>query len=118
MRPDLLHILQHSLGLDRHGLYEGGRDGYRNYFATGPDCDSYAPCRELAMLGFMIERPPRGDLRPYSTFIVTELGREAVAEHSPPAPKLTRSQKRYQRFLDHDCGMKFRDWLRTEMANV
>jgi hypothetical protein len=115
LRGELLHILQHSLGLDEHGLYKGAREGYRNHFCTGPDCDSYAPCRELAELGLMAEYPPREWLQ-YSTFVVTARGREVVAEQSPPAPKLTRSQKRYQRFLRHDSGMSFREWLRSGYA--
>jgi len=113
MTPALLHILQHSLGLDAHGLYKGEREGYRNYFATGPSCDNYAQCRELADAGLMVEHAPRGELCPYSTFVVTDAGRDAVREHSPPAPKLTRAQKRYRRFVAHDCGLSFREWLRV-----
>lgn len=112
MRPDLLHILQHALGLDEHGLYKGARDGYRNHYVTGPDCDSYAPCRELVEGGLMAEHPPREGWLPYSTFVVTDRGREVVAEQSPPAPKLTRGQKRYQRYLRSGADMSFGDWLR------
>ena len=113
MTPALLHILQHSLGLDAHGLYKGEREGYRNYFATGPNCDHYALCRELADAGLMTEHLPDAAWQQYSTFIVTDAGRDAVREHSPPAPKLTRAQKRYRRFLDHDCDVSFIEWLRV-----
>jgi hypothetical protein len=115
LREDLLHILQHSLGLDEHGLYKGAREGYRNHYCTGPDCDSYAPCRELVEMGLMVEHPPREWLK-YSTFVVTERGREVVAEQSPPAPKLTRSQRRYRRFLREDSSLSFREWLRVDAA--
>jgi hypothetical protein len=110
--PDHLHILQHSLGLDEHGLYKGAREGYRNHYCTGPDCDSYSSCRELAEMGLMAEHTPRSWL-PYSTFVVTARGREVVAEQSPPAPKLTRSQRRYRRFIASGADMPFSDWLRS-----
>jgi len=115
MREALLHILQHSLGLDRHGFYKGSREGYRNHFASGPDCYHYALCRELVAMGFMVEHPPR-DWMTYSCFVVTDTGRAAVEAQSPPEPKLTRSQKRYRRFLRVDCGLSFREWLRVEAA--
>lgn len=113
LTPDQLHILQHSLGLDAYGLYKGEREGYRNRYVVGPEGDAYAQCRELVAIGFMVEHPPREIFGGMSCFVVTDLGREAVAEQSPPAPKLTRGQKRYQRFLDHDNGMPFREWLRS-----
>lgn len=37
-----------------------------------------------------------------------------MGEASPRPPKLTRSQMRYQRFLDADSGVSFREWLRYE----
>lgn len=108
LREPLLHILQHSLGLDRNG--QG--TAYRNRFVTGPDVDNYPLCRELVELGFMAENPPREWLGGMSTFIVTEAGRAAVSKQSPPAPKRTQSQKRYQAFLDADTGLTFGEWLR------
>lgn len=49
-----------------------------------------------------------------SVFFVTPNGIDFVALNSPvrpPAPKLTRSQKRYQAWLDADCGLSFAEWL-------
>jgi hypothetical protein len=113
LRPELLDILQHSLGLDRHGLYKGSREGYRNHFASGPECDHYAPCRELVDLGLMTERKPPPDVYPYSTFVVTDAGRDAVRKHSPQAPKLSRSQKRYRAYLSADSSMSFGEWMKS-----
>jgi hypothetical protein len=113
LREELLHILQHSLGLDEHGLYRGERDGYRNHFVTDGDSGDGRMCRELVALGLMVEHASREITGGMSTFTVTDAGRDAVAEQSPSAPKLTRSQKRYQRFLIHDNGMSFREWLRA-----
>lgn len=109
MKPAHLHILQHSLGLDRFG--QGTM--YRNHFASGPSCDHYVLCRELVELGYMTEHPPPS-WSEYSGFKVTEAGKGAVREHSPAPPKRTRSQKRYQRFLDADSGLSFGEWIREE----
>ena len=114
MKPDLLDILQHSLGLDRYGIYNGARDGYRNHFASGPGCDHYALCRELVDAGFMVEHQPRASWQEYSTFVVTDRGREVVRAESPAPPKLSRSQRRYQRFLDADSSMSFGEWMKSE----
>ena len=45
---------------------------------------------------------------------VTEAGKQAVRDESPPPPKLTRSQKRYRRFLNADTGRPFREWLKDD----
>lgn len=42
-----------------------------------------------------------------------EAGKRHVTEHSPPPPKLTRSQKRYEAWLDADCGLTFGEFLRS-----
>jgi hypothetical protein len=39
-------------------------------------------------------------------------GFEHVATHSPRPPKLTRSQQRYQAYLDADGSMRFGEWLK------
>jgi hypothetical protein len=44
-------------------------------------------------------------------FIVTDAGRAYVAKHSPPPPKLTRSQRRFQAFLDEASGLSCGEWL-------
>lgn len=110
MRQELLHVLQHSLGLDQHG--QGSQ--YRNHFvAGGRDIDL---CRELVASGHMTERADNGLTGGMPWFSVTPNGIDAVALESPkapPEPKLTRSQKRYREYLVvGDCFESFADFLR------
>jgi hypothetical protein len=90
-----LHILQHSLGVDRFG--QGNQ--YRNHFVTGEGSTDYPDCQALVAAGLMTRqkggRLTGGD----DAFFVTEAGKAYVAEHSPPAPKLTASQRRYREWL-------------------
>lgn len=107
MKPELLSILQHSLGVDFHGR---GRQ-YRNHFATGPKGDDFPLCRELVSLGFMADIGPRELCGGMHFFYVTDAGKSAMSAESPPPPKITRSQDRYRRFLNGSGGMTFREWL-------
>ena len=106
-----LEILQHALGADKFG--KRPRDS-RNDFCAGaadePDC------RELVAMGYMQEHC-RTAVFPYFNCSVTGEGINAMLRESPAPPKLTRSQKRYRRFLDADCGMSFREWLKYEGAS-
>lgn len=88
MDKDLLHILQHSLGLDKYGQ---GRQ-YRNHYVAGGD--DVRKCRELVALGHMREHPANALTGGGPCFTVTRDGINAVAEHSPAPPKLTRGQQR------------------------
>lgn len=105
MKPELLHILQHSLGLDRK---------YRNHFcAGGKDLEK---CRELVGMGLMVERKGSAITGEDPTFHVTKEGEKAVDEHSPKPPKLTRGQRRYREWLKvADCfqDWTFGDWLKS-----
>jgi len=107
-----LHILQHALGLDAHG--QG--TSYRNYFVTGAGSTDYPDCVALVGMGLMRQTIGNSITGGDDVFRVTDAGRAHVAEHSPPPPKLTRSQKRYQQFLDADCGLTFREWLQCKDA--
>lgn len=110
MKPRHLEILQHALGLDEHGQSKNvGHGGYnRNWFAAGADDEP--ACRELVAAGLMIEHR-RTDVYPYYNCSVSDAGKQAVKEHSPKPPKLSRSQRRYRKFLAHDSGMTFKEWL-------
>lgn len=108
-----LHILQHSLGVDNHG--QG--DQYRNHFVTGADSDDWPACRELVAEGLMTETPGNAITGGGSVFRVTPAGVDYVALHSPAPPKLTRSQRRYEAFLDADSGMRFGEWLKLRGAS-
>ena len=99
-----LEILQHALGLDRYG--QGSST--RNFFCSGADDEP--TCRALVEAGYMVQHKTTA-LFPYFNVSVTAEGRSAVIEQSPKPPKRTKSQQRYQRFLDHDSGLSFREWL-------
>ena len=105
MTPNQIQILQHSLGLDQFGQ---GRQ-YRNHYVGDPET-----CRPLVELGYMREHPASQLTGDDPLFTVTDAGKEAVRTESPqppPAPKLTRSQKRYRKFLEADTGYSFREWM-------
>jgi hypothetical protein len=104
-----LEILQHALGADEHGRIR--RYSERNHFCAGPDDEP--DCRELVTMGYMRQHATT-DVFPYFNCSVTDAGRKAMREESPVPPKLTRSQLRYQRFLNADTGHSFREWLKYE----
>lgn len=109
----ILEILRHALGRDQYGRSERGGD-YRNHFCAGEGSADFALCREAVQCGLMSERPPSqlsgGDF----VFFVTDAGKAFNSENSPPPPRLTRGQKRYRRYIDADCDMKFGEWLCAE----
>lgn len=109
LSPSQLHILQHSLGLDRYGR---GRE-YRNSFVTGHGSKDFEGCQALVAGGCMVNH---GDRKLFSghCFSVTDWGRLKMHEQSPRPPRLTRAQKRWQEWIDVAdvfCG-DFRAWLR------
>jgi hypothetical protein len=109
-----LQILQHALGLDDCG--QG--NAYRTRFVTSPGTVDWPICLAHEEAGRMERRGPHelfGGEESYC-FVVTEAGREYVREHSALPPKATRSQRRYRRFLNADCGLTFGEWLRSEMS--
>lgn len=106
LTPEELHILQHSLGVDKYGL---GRM-YRNDFcACG---DNEIVCRALVAKGYMKQHLTT-EMFPYFNCSVTESGKQAMLNESPKPPKLTTSQKRYREFLSADSGMPFIEWLKA-----
>lgn len=111
MIPDpVLHIIQHSLGVDQYGQGEQ----YRNRFITGEGSIDHPICTEAVQRGLM--RCVRAKYELYGgmdVFVVTEEGKQWMVENSPPPPKLTRGQRRYQAYLDYDGGESFGEWLRS-----
>lgn len=87
MNQELLHILQHSLGVDRYGQ---GKQ-YRDHFVAGKKDEE--KCRELVELGYMTERTPSEITGNAPWFSVTQAGKDAVARESPEPPKATASAK-------------------------
>lgn len=106
-RDPLLHILQHSLGVDGFGQ---GRQ-YRNHFVTGEGSDDFPHCMALVERGLMTHREGNALTGGDDLFCVTDAGKAFVAEHSPKPPRLTRSQKRYRDYLKADSGGSFAEWI-------
>lgn len=105
-----LHILQHALGLDRYGQGES----YRNHFVTGEGSTDFSGCLSLVDAGLMTRTPGNAITGGDDLFRVTPRGADFVALQSPAPPvpkKLTRSQQRYQEWLDADPGYSFAEWL-------
>jgi hypothetical protein len=112
-----LHILQHAIGRDEYGQPRSASNPeFRNHFVTGPGSEDYELCCQAVEQGLMTRRPGNALTGGDDVFYVTEAGRQFVTEHSPKPPKLTRSQRRYEAFLDADSGLTFGEWLRTRWA--
>ena len=104
----ILHVIQHSLGCDQFGR----GTMYRNHFVTGEGSVDHPICMEAVERGLMERR--RKKYEPYGgadVFAVTPEGKEWMAANSPSPPKLTRSQRRYQAYLNADTSMSFREWI-------
>lgn len=108
MSDKLLHILQHSLGVDKYGRGEQ----YRNRFVTGPDSSDFETCIGLCNLGLMRDHGANSWCGGMHVFEVTKAGKEFVSQHSEKPPKRTRSQQRYDAWLKQDCAMPFGEYLK------
>jgi hypothetical protein len=110
LTPDQLHVLQHSLGVDKHGRGEH----YRNRYV----CDAGNPViGSLVASGLMEDWGAKSIASGMHWYVVTDDGKRAMFAQSPPPPKLTRSQQRWKRFVESgalDCGWSFPEWLKTE----
>lgn len=112
--PTQLHILQHTIGRDEYGQPRSASNPeFRNYFVTGDGGRDHADCMALVAAGLMTRRRGHPLSGGGDVFHVTDAGRRHVAEHSPKPPKLSRSQRTYQAFLDADCGYTFGEWLKA-----
>ena len=122
MTPRQLEILQHALGCDQYGqsAHRRGVAAHRDYFPYNRNhfCAGAADepdCRALVESGFM-QQHKTTEWLPYFNCSVTENGIKAMRKESPAPPKLTRSQLRYQEFLDVSdaWGYSFREFLRIQ----
>lgn len=108
-----LHILQHTLGLNKHGEYQGKTEGYRNYFSASDGNSDWNDLIVLVDAGYMIKRDPCAVTNCW--FSVTELGRDAVKKESPKPPKISKSKARYRRYLEMgDSFDSFIDFCRWD----
>lgn len=110
---DLLHILQHSLGVDKYGDGEQ----YRNRFVTNPDSEDGKKCVELVKKGYMRDYGPQSLYDGLHCYCVTPSGIDAVAIQSPGRPKISRSKIRYQEYLRSDSGKNFSEWIGATKSN-
>lgn len=118
MSAEGLHILQHTIGRDEFGQPRSkSNPEFRNHFVTGEGGKDHAHCMALVAAGLMTRQTGHAPSGGSDVFYVTDAGRSYVAEHSPAPPKLSRSQRRYQAFLDADCDMSFGEWLKTGAAS-
>lgn len=109
--PELLQILQHSLGVDQYGQGEQ----FRNHFVTGSGSVDWSLCNELVKCGYMGVRRNHPLAGGSDSFWVTDEGKQAVANHSPKPPKLSRSKARYARFREYgDSFDSFIDFCRWD----
>ena len=110
MTASQLQILQHALGLDEYGR---GKP-YRNHF-TGENAD----CRALVALGYMRESPrfPSALSGGDPVFTATDEGRAAVFRDSPEPPKVSRSARRYEKWLavSEVYCLSFGEFLRRKL---
>jgi len=104
MNPNHLHILQHSLGVDKHGRnpHRPNSDDefgcYRNRFITYPTSPDGQQCQELVNLGLMHNHGPQRLAGGMHCYTVTQAGYDAMRAASPLPPKLTRSQRTYRAY--------------------
>lgn len=92
----LLHILQHSLGVDKFGR----GDQYRNHFVTGEGSIDHPLCMMAVEQGLMTRHAGNALTGEMDLFLVTDAGRVFVARHSPKPDRKQRAKDRYSRFLD------------------
>jgi hypothetical protein len=123
MDPDHLHILQHTLGLDQYGQPPEQRkpcsdddfpNCYRNHYVTQADSPDGQKCESLVAQGLMERRSPSAVFGSMTCYYVTLAGYVLVKLESPPPPKQTRAQRRWQSFRSwHDAtGLTFKQYLR------
>ena len=105
MNKELLGILQHYLGVDEYG--QG--DMYRNHFCAGGD--DIEKCRELVVLGYMVERAPNVLTGGSIPFFVIQAGKDYVLNESPKPPKVSKAKRRYQLYRRSESDQTFFEWL-------
>lgn len=111
-QKEQLAIMRHALGVGEHGWDRP----YRNHYVTGTGSPDHAVCMALVQDGLMVRGKPSALTGGDDLFMVTDIGRAAVAATADQKPKLTRAQRRYKAYLDSDSGLRFSEWLRSHCA--
>lgn len=116
LTPEQLHILQHSLGCDKHGktTYRGRDEGdgcsiyHRNHFQTKATTPDGQLCESLVALGYM----KGGTALNLPYYYVTPAGMEAMRTESPPPPKVSKSAARWAKYWrSSECFDGFASYL-------
>lgn len=110
---DILHILQHSLGVDKFGRGKM----YRNHFVTGEGSIDHPVCIEAVECGLMTRHAGNALTGEMDLFVVTDAGRAYVLARSPKPDRKQKAKDRYSRFLDLSDvipDLTFKDFLRRE----
>lgn len=113
-----LNILRHAIGYDDNGndLYPNARsdDERRNRFVTGPAHKDGQNCQRNVEQGWMADHGAQTMMGGDHCYTVTDEGKSVVRLHAPLKKRLTKSQERYRRFLNADCGLRFGEWLKRD----
>lgn len=123
MNPAHLHILQHSLGCDKHGRptplgrtpnHDDEFGCYRNRFITDPQSPDGFYCTALTSLGLMHDHGPQNIAGGMHCYSVTQAGYEAMRAESPSPPKISKSKRRWAayRAIREVCDFTFAEYLK------
>lgn len=113
MSNELLHTLQHALGVDQFGRGKM----YRDHFVTGEGSVDYPICMEAVDRGLMERRGYSALTGGDWCFQVTDDGRAYVLARSPKPDRKQKARDRYSRFLDLSDiipDLTFKDFLLRE----
>jgi len=121
LEKEEIQILLHTLGLRKKmKFYEKDKieDPYRNYFYTSSDTTDYPHIQNLIKKGLMVDSGKGWPDQEGTYFYATEKGIELAKKIAYDLiEKLTRSQKRYQLYLNMGCEESFFEWLKDPYYN-
>ncbi|MDE2106005.1 MAG: hypothetical protein KGL39_52770 [Patescibacteria group bacterium] len=113
-----LNILRHAVGVDSDGTdrYPNALtlDERRNRFVTDPASEDGKNCQALVAQGWLADQGAQKMLGGMHYYTVTEDGMNVVRLHRPQPKRNSRSARRYQDFLNADCGLRFGEWLKRQ----
>jgi hypothetical protein len=114
LSKEQLHAIQHALGCDEYGR----GNHYRNRYVCDP---GNRVIESLVEAGLMADASAPSFTGGMHCYMVTDDGKRAMFKHSPQPPKLTRSQKRWNRFVESgakEIGWSFPEWLKTDEGKL
>ena len=123
MPPDLLHILQHSLGCDQFGRptplgripnWDDEFGCYRNRFVTDPRSPDGQKCQQLVAQGFMNDHGAQRLAGGMHCYTVSQAGYDAMKAASPAPPKVSKAKHRWSayRAMREVADITFEEYLR------